>query len=137
MIEQASKWLTGSGVASFCAKTRGRRFYILKKKKDVIVTEDQQFLDTTDVTAYSYTMVGRGKRLEKAKRNPSGLRYGEFETLLGQCDWVKDHQSGSHRIWKAPSGFRLPTQPMPDGKAKGYQVRQFLSHLFEEADDEE
>lgn len=69
----------------------------------------------------------RDKLLEKAQRNPDGLRFGELETLMQGCDWILDRQRGSHRIWKSPKGARLPVQEGKNGKAKGYQVKQFLT----------
>ena len=82
-------------------------------------------------------MASKPKVLEKARRNPRGLRLGEFETLLQQCGWVFDHQTGSHRIWYSPRWSRISIQPMKDGKAKGYQVRQFLTQYDWEAEHEE
>lgn len=69
----------------------------------------------------------KDKLLKKAKNNPQGLRFSEFETLLGLCDWIFDHQTGSHRIWYSPTKVRLSIQPTKNGEAKTYQVRQFLS----------
>jgi len=77
------------------------------------------------------------KLIAKARRNPKGLRFTEFETLLSHCGWRLDHQTGSHRIWYSPHKFRLPLQPMKDGKAKGYQVKQFLTRHFEEEEIDE
>jgi len=62
------------------------------------------------------------KLLAKARNTPSGLSFSEFERLLSQNGWVFDHQKGSHRFWYSHEGFRLPVQPRPDGKAKGYQT---------------
>lgn len=77
-------------------------------------------------------MRGRaGKLLAKARRNPSGLAFREFEALLRACGWVLDRQAGSHRLWRSPRGSLLPVQPR-GSKAKGYQVRQFLRLLDEE-----
>ena len=70
--------------------------------------------------------------LDKAKNNPQGLRFDEFETLLGLCDWIFDHQTGSHRIWYSTQKVRLSIQPTKNGKAKAYQVKQFLNLEFEE-----
>lgn len=78
-------------------------------------------------------MARRDKLLDKARRNPDGLRFGDFETLMQSCDWTLDRQRGSHRIWKSPKGARLPVQEGKTGKAKGYQVRQFLT-IYEEED---
>jgi hypothetical protein len=72
------------------------------------------------------------KLLEKAKRNPQALRFSEFETLMEQWGWVFRRQSGSHRLWYSPSGYRLPAQPEQSGTAKTYQVKQFLARLEEE-----
>ncbi len=76
-------------------------------------------------------MSKRDKLLEKAKANPKGLRLAEFETLMNQRGWMFDHQTGSHRIWYSPEGKRLPVQEAKSGKAKGYQVKQFLV-IYEE-----
>ena len=78
-------------------------------------------------------MSRKQKLLEKARRNPRGLRMAEFEGLLGQCGWVFDHQTGSHQIWYSPKGARISIQPMSDGKAKRYQVEQFLAVLDQES----
>ena len=61
----------------------------------------------------------------KAKTNPSGLSFAEFEVLLDRNGWTFDRQSGSHRVWIAPDGSRLPIQSK-GGVAKGYQVKQYL-----------
>jgi len=37
-----------------------------------------------------------------------------------------DHQKGSHQIWYSPKRYRLSMQEGKGGKAKGYQVEQFL-----------
>ena len=74
------------------------------------------------------------KLLDKAKSNPSGLRFQEFETLLKHCGWRLDHQKGSHKIWISKNGMRLPIQTS-SGKAKGYQVKQFLTQLEGESNE--
>ncbi|MGE0084282.1 MAG: type II toxin-antitoxin system HicA family toxin [Desulfococcaceae bacterium] len=72
------------------------------------------------------------KLLSKAFNNPSGLLFREFETILSQSGWTFDRQQGSHSIWYSPAGFRLPIQQRQDGKAKGYQVKQFLEQYGKE-----
>ncbi|MFM9970970.1 MAG: type II toxin-antitoxin system HicA family toxin [Burkholderiales bacterium] len=52
-----------------------------------------------------------------------------METLLRQNDWTFDHQTGSHRIWRSSSGVVISLQKARNGKAKGYQVEQFLKHV--------
>ena len=78
-------------------------------------------------------MTKRDKMMKKAESNPNGLRFSEFETLLEQQGWQLDRQKGSHRIWKSAKGTPLPIQEGKSGKAKGYQVKQFLSILEDEA----
>ncbi len=72
-------------------------------------------------------MSKKEKLLDKAKNNPKGLRFDEFETLLRLCDWIFDHQTGSHRIWYSKTKARLSIQPTKNGQAKAYQVKQFLT----------
>lgn len=71
------------------------------------------------------------KLLLKAQNNPRGLSFEEFATLLCRCDWVLDHQTGSHQIWYSPSRCRLSIQNKM-GMAKAYQVKQFLDRYGEE-----
>lgn len=74
------------------------------------------------------------KLLAKAKRNPDGLSFSEFQNLMTQCGWVKDRQRGSHQIWYSPEGKRISIQTR-NGMAKGYQIRQFLVFIEEEIDE--
>lgn len=74
-------------------------------------------------------MTKREKLLAKARNHAPGLSFAGFETLLRQCGWVFDHQTGSHRIWHSASRARLTIQEGRDGKAKSYQVEQFLKHV--------
>ncbi|GBF79274.1 type II toxin-antitoxin system HicA family toxin [Aphanothece sacrum] len=66
------------------------------------------------------------KILEQARRNPQGLSFDDFESLLLLCRWELKRQRGSHRFWYSPNKYRISIQPMKDGKAKAYQVKQFL-----------
>jgi hypothetical protein len=89
------------------------------------------FIDKTKVTEYSYNMGKQEKLLTKALNSPDGLSFSDFQTLMSRCGWVLDHQTGSHQIWYSPKAFRLSVQNR-NGKAKGYQVRQFLARFAEE-----
>jgi hypothetical protein len=71
-------------------------------------------------------MTQREKLLARARNNPRGLSFADFQALLRHAGWMLDHQSGSHQIWYSPIGARLSVQEGRDGKAKGYQVEQFL-----------
>lgn len=73
-------------------------------------------------------MSQREKLLNKARQNPEGLTFAEFQTLMIRQGWIKDHQRGSHQIWYSPEGVRLSIQNR-NGMAKGYQVRQFLGYI--------
>ncbi len=90
------------------------------------------FLDRGFVTTYSYNMTKREKLLARARNNPKDLTFDDFHTLLRQAGWTFDQQKGSHQIWYSPNRRRLPVQPGKNGKAKGYQVEQFLIALMEE-----
>ena len=79
-----------------------------------------------NVTVYSYIMTKHQKLLARAMNNPKGLSFVDFKTLLSYAGWILDHQTGSHQIWYSPTGYRLPIQEGRNGKAKGYQVEQFL-----------
>lgn len=68
------------------------------------------------------------KLLNKAKRNPEGMSFADFQTLMTQCGWIKDRQRGSHQIWYSLEGARLSIQNR-NGMAKEYQVQQFLNSL--------
>jgi hypothetical protein len=82
-------------------------------------------------------MSDKDSLLEKAKRNPNGLRFGDFQTMLKKFGWTFDHQSGSHCVWYSPRRHRISIQEARGGKAKGYQVRQFLEQYEREATHEE
>jgi len=74
-----------------------------------------------------------GKLLDKTRRTPGGLPFDE--TLLARSEWAFDHQTGSHEIWYSSGRRRLSIQPADNGKAKAYQVRQFMKLLEEEESD--
>ena len=71
-------------------------------------------------------MTQREKLLHKAINNPRGLSFEDFQSLLRAARWIFDHQRGSHQIWYSPTGHRLSIQTGRDGKAKTYQVEQFI-----------
>ena len=79
-------------------------------------------------------MVKIEKLLAKAINNPAGLSFNDFKTLLKRFEWEKRRQEGSHDLWISPEGHRLPVQPRKDGKAKSYQVKQFLRQKDKEND---
>ena len=94
-------------------------------------------LDKLFVTVYSY-IIGvavskKEKLLSDALANPGGLSFDDFCTLMKHQGWCLDHQRGSHQIWYSPTFYRLSVQNR-QGKAKSYQVKQFLIQLHEEGE---
>ncbi|MEM9273952.1 MAG: type II toxin-antitoxin system HicA family toxin [Cyanobacteria bacterium P01_F01_bin.143] len=77
-------------------------------------------------------MEKQDKLLLKARRNPNGLMFQEFEALLSLSNWQFRRQTGSHRFWYSPQKYRFSIQPRKDGKAKAYQVKQFLEQYDRE-----
>lgn len=80
-------------------------------------------------------MTKREKRIAKALNNPRGLSFEEFQQLLRGASWIFDYQRGSHQIGYSPTGHRLSIQEGRDGKAKGYQVEQFITQFESENED--
>jgi len=78
-------------------------------------------------------MTQKDKLLNKAINNSNDFSFNDFCTLMKHQGWSLDHQRGSHQIWYSPKAFRLSVQNR-NGKAKSYQVKQFLTRL--EVEDE-
>ncbi len=95
-----------------------------------------QLLDTHNVTIYSYIVTKHEKLLHKAFDHPDTLSFKEFQNLLKRCGWILDHQTGSHQIWYSQKKHRLSIQNR-HGKAKTYQVKQFLFYFENEQTGEE
>jgi len=72
-------------------------------------------------------MTKREKLIAKAFNNQKGLSFQDFQQLLRVARWTFDHQRGSHQIWYSPTGHRLSIQEGREGKAKFYQVEQFIT----------
>lgn len=70
-------------------------------------------------------MSKKEKLLERARNNPDGLKFSDFETLLKYLGWVFKRQKGSHRMWVSTKNSVLAIQDRA-GKSKGYQVVQAL-----------
>jgi hypothetical protein len=69
------------------------------------------------------------KRLQSFRDNPRNVRFDELCAFAERVDFVLAGGGGSHRVYRHPG----PPQPemvnlqcLPDGKAKAYQVIQFL-----------
>jgi hypothetical protein len=72
--------------------------------------------------------------LEKARDNPSGLRFRELCDLASCFGFFLNRQKGSHHIFKRTGYQKLLNFQDSAGMAKAYQVRQLLSALEELGD---
>jgi predicted RNA binding protein YcfA (HicA-like mRNA interferase family) len=77
-------------------------------------------------------VVNKRKLLARARNNPRNVRFSDLLSLVEAHGFVLDRIDGSHQIFKHP-GVRelLNLQPRKDGKAKPYQVREFLARVEE------
>lgn len=74
--------------------------------------------------------MNRRRLLEKARNNPEGMRFSDLVLLVESAGFTLRGSEGSHRLYVHPDvPERLNIQRGRDGKAKGYQVRQFLAVL--------
>jgi hypothetical protein len=71
------------------------------------------------------------KLLAAAQSSPNNFSFKDFERLLKGARWKFDRQKGSNQIWYLPKGALISIQSR-GGKAKGYQVRQFLDAYYKE-----
>jgi hypothetical protein len=78
-------------------------------------------------------MTKRENLLEKARNNPKGLKFNEFQTLLGHQGWVLDRSEGDHFTYKKEGWPGVLTiQPWNNGMAAPYQVKMLLQTIGEE-----
>jgi predicted RNA binding protein YcfA (HicA-like mRNA interferase family) len=66
------------------------------------------------------------KRLQKALQSPANIRFGELTTLVEAFGFRLSRITGDHHIYAHPKVPKLVNLQEVDGKAKPYQVRQFL-----------
>ena len=72
------------------------------------------------------------KTVAKARNNPAGVRFSEFEALIEALGYRQRRGDGSHRVYVHPTiPLHLNVQPRKDGKAKDYQVRRLLHDIDE------
>jgi len=73
--------------------------------------------------------VGRHEKLlEAIRNNPAGVGFEDLCNCAEHFDFELVRTSGSHKIFRhpGPPPQMLDLQPRADGKAKPYQVKQFL-----------
>ncbi len=80
-------------------------------------------------------MSKRSKLLSKAENSPNNFRFEDFCKLVEYYGWTFTNQTGSHRFYSHPDLPTLNLQPV-NGKAKPYQINQFLQHIEGISDDE-
>jgi predicted RNA binding protein YcfA (HicA-like mRNA interferase family) len=72
-------------------------------------------------------LVKPSKLLKKVLSGSKNIRFDEFVALIEAFGFLRDRISGSHHIYFHPHlPQRVSIQPAKAGKAKPYQVKQFL-----------
>ena len=72
-------------------------------------------------------MVRKANLLARVRNNPRDVRFSDLVTLVEATGFVFKRQPGSHRqYWHPEARVSLNLQPDKNGKAKPYQVRDFL-----------
>jgi predicted RNA binding protein YcfA (HicA-like mRNA interferase family) len=68
----------------------------------------------------------RRKLLQKALSSPKNVRFSEMVTLAEAFGFHLSRVKGSHHIFVHPQARELVNLQDVDGRAKPYQIRQFL-----------
>jgi predicted RNA binding protein YcfA (HicA-like mRNA interferase family) len=75
-------------------------------------------------------MARRAKLLARTRNSPQNVRFPDLLLLVEATGFEFQRQVGSHRqYWHAEARVALNLQPDRDGKAKAYQVREFLESV--------
>jgi predicted RNA binding protein YcfA (HicA-like mRNA interferase family) len=74
-------------------------------------------------------MAKREKLLESIRNNVRGARFSDLQRLLNQFGFALQRISGSHHIYRHPSGRMCNIQEEAGGMAKAYQVEQVLEAI--------
>ncbi|MEZ4709558.1 MAG: type II toxin-antitoxin system HicA family toxin [Caldilineaceae bacterium] len=75
--------------------------------------------------------MNKRKLLEKILRSPHNVSFSDLTLLAEAFGFVLSRTTGSHHIYSHPTTPKLLNLQNQKGKAKPYQVRQFLK-LIEE-----
>jgi len=70
--------------------------------------------------------MNKRKLLKKVLANPKNVRFGDMVTLIEAFGFRLVRVSGSHHIYEQPNVREFVNIQNKKGKAKAYQVRQFL-----------
>ena len=71
--------------------------------------------------------MSKRKLLEKLINNQKNVRYGDFVTLVEAFGFRRTRGEGSHEVYRRPGVAEIVNVQNDGGKAKAYQVRQFLA----------
>lgn len=71
------------------------------------------------------------KLLQKTLNSPQDVRFSELKTLAQAFGYELDRVNGSHHIFVHPKASRPLNFQNVKGKAKPYQVKQFLRDIEE------
>jgi len=71
--------------------------------------------------------LNKRKLLDKIKNSGKNIRYGDFVTLVEAFDFRRIRGEGSHNIYERIDVAEMINIQNEEGKAKPYQVKQFLS----------
>ena len=67
------------------------------------------------------------KRFQKLRDSPTNLRFGEFVSVIEAFGFSLARIAGSHYIFEREDVAQSVNVQNKQGKAKAYQVRQFLA----------
>ena len=71
--------------------------------------------------------MNKRKLLEKLENSQKNVRYGDFVALIEAFGFRRTRGEGSHEIYRRVGVADIVNIQSNKGKAKAYQVRQFLS----------
>ena len=71
--------------------------------------------------------MNKKKVFEHMINSPKSIRFNDFVTVAESFGFRCSRQEGSHRIFKNPTVAELINLQDDNGKAKPYQIKQFLS----------
>jgi predicted RNA binding protein YcfA (HicA-like mRNA interferase family) len=71
-------------------------------------------------------LMNKQKLLRKALAGSKNIRFADFVSLVEAFGFVRVRTSGSHHIFEHPNVNELVNLQNKKGKAKPYQIKQFL-----------
>ena len=71
--------------------------------------------------------MNKRKLLAKIQNNSKNIRYGDFVTLIEAFHFKRIRGEGSHNVYENKDVPEMVNIQNEEGKAKPYQIKQFLS----------